>query len=469
MRPTKKALMNGIAVLALAGASALPMAAQAQETFGETDIVSTPKVSFSTAERGAPVVGGTVVKVAGEGFRPSQSVSILYGDTALTDGPLTADADGKVQAEITLPADAAPGIHQIVIFTEEPYSALVEELKVWPQVAEQGVDGFEVLATNPTNGLYQSAYSEASGALFAAATAFGDPIKSEIVKIDPATMQVTARVTPPAAPDRRGRGGTMMTDQVYAAFGIGVDDANGTIWVTNTFQNSVAVYRQSDLSLVKQFDEGAVYHSRDVVIDQELGKAYVTASMTPDVYVFDTRTLEQVAVITIDTPQRGKSVGTASLSLDPEAHKLYVASIPTEEIAIIDTQTDKVSKVLPVPGGRATIGVSHDPATGRIFVVGRDTDGVTIMDEETGDLVAHTYFGSYPINVMFDADTGLAYATARNGGMVGVVDVDGNLVANFGGVKYANHVADGPDGTVYVVDKRGGDDGDMITRIRPKD
>ncbi|MEN7537841.1 YncE family protein [Aurantiacibacter flavus] len=461
------AVKTAIAAGLLASVAALPTSATAQTLFGATDIVSKPDVTFSASERGAPVVGGSAVTVKGEGFRPGQSVMLHYGDTTLTPEPLVADADGNIGTTLTLPASATQGIHQIIVYTKEPYSALVAELKVWPQVPVQGGDAFEVTSSHPGNGLYQSAYSEANNALFVAATELGEKISSEIMRLDPETLAVTARATPPAAPDRPGRGGEMMTDLTYAAFGIGVDDTKGTIWITNTFHNTVAVYNQADLSLIKQFPEGTVYHSRDVVIDEELGKAYVTASMTPEVYVFDTGTLELVKVIEIDTPQRGQSAGTASLSLDQAAHKLYVASIPTEEVAVIETQTDTVSKILPVPGGRATIGVSHDPATGRIFVVGRDSDAITIIDGETGAHVATTPFGSYAINVMFDSDSGYAYATARNGEVVGVVDVDGNLVANLGTFPRANHIADGPDGAVFLIDKRGGEAGDMVTRITP--
>ena len=467
MSKINRAITSALAATLLASVAAIPASAGAQDLFGATDIVSKPEVTFSASERGSPVVGGSAVSVKGEGFRAGQSVFLHYGDTALTPQPLVADADGNIGTTITLPANAAQGIHQIIVHTQEPYSALVAELKVWPEVPAQGAEAFEITSAHATNGMYQSAYSEASDALFVAATSLGEKISSEILRVDPQTLEVTARATPPAAPDRPGRGGEMMTDLVYAAFGIGVDDSKGTIWITNTFHNTVAVYRQSDLSLIKQFDEGTVYHSRDVVIDEDLGKAYVTASMTPDIYVFDTGSLELLEVISIETPQRGKAVGTASLSLDSEAHKLYVASIPTEEVAIIDTTTDTVTKMLPVPGGRATIGVSHDPATGRIFVVGRDTDAITIIDGETGAHIATTPFGSYAINVMFDSDTGFAYATARNGEVVGVVDVDGNLVANLGTFPRANHIADGPDGAVFLVDKRGGEAGDMITRIEP--
>ena len=66
---------------------------------------------------------------------------------------------------------------------------------------------------------------------------------------------------------------------VYAVYGVGVDDTHGNVWVTNTRQNSIAVYRQKDLSLVHQFPVDAVPHARDVVVDGTRGKVFASATV----------------------------------------------------------------------------------------------------------------------------------------------------------------------------------------------
>src|SRR5690606_16849806 len=118
---------------------------------------------------------------------------------------------------------------------------------------------------------------------------------------------------------------------VYAVYGVGVDDSKDTVWVTNTRQNTVAVYNQSDLSLVKQFEPDAVNHARDVVIDEEHNRAYVSAVFTPTVVVIDTETLEVIKTIEIASGKRGGTFSTPSLALDEESHRLFTVSLSTDE------------------------------------------------------------------------------------------------------------------------------------------
>src|SRR5690606_28194045 len=149
--------------------------------------------------------------------------------------------------------------------------------------------------------------------------------ESELVKLNAQDLSVLARTSPQAVEGQEG---------VYAVYGLGVDDAKGTVWATNTRQNTVSVYNQSDLSLVKQFPVGTVNHARGVVVDQEVGKAYSSAPGTPDVGVLDTHSLGVAKTISIQALRRGQSFSAASLSLDPAAHRLYVAGLSTNEVAV---------------------------------------------------------------------------------------------------------------------------------------
>jgi len=243
------------------------------------------------------------------------------------------------------------------------------------------------------------------------------------------------------------------------------------VWVTNTRQNTIAVYRQSDLGLVKQFAPGTVTHPRDVAIDVTAGKAYVSATGKPEVAVFDTGSLEAVKTIEIKALGRGKEFSATSLSLDKAAHRLYVASLSTNEVAIINTQTDTVEKVWPVPGARSTIGISHDPQTGRIFVAAQGSDNLVVLDGNTGAVIADTPIGAGALNVAFDPVKRRAYVSNRGAGTIAVTDVDGKIVANLGPAPSANHVSLGKNGTVFAVDKSAnarGEDSDTILRIRPR-
>lgn len=457
--PLRRASLGLLAAgsLLAAGTSAL-----AQTPFGEIDRASEASVRFAASESNQPILAGGQVSIAGEGFQPGQQVDLLYGTTSLTGGPLVADGEGKLSGTIAIPAGAVSGTHPILVVAQAPYYATVAELKVSPTVPLAGAEAYRIDRAEVVRGLYQSAYSPKNDALFAAAAIGRPPVReSELVKLSPQDLSVQARVTPAAVEGREG---------VYAVYGLGIDDAHDNLWVTNTRQNTVAVYSQGDLSLVKQFPQGTVNHARDVVVDQELGKAYASAAMTPNIVVFDTASLEQTKEISISALRRGEEFSTLSLSLDPQAHKLYVAGLSTNEVAVIDTQADEVEKVFPVPGARGVIGISHDPQTGRIYVAAQGSDNLVVLDGTSGAVVADTPIGAGALNVAFDPVTRHAYVSSRGAGTITVTDADGAILANLGPAPLANHVALGKDGVVYAVDKSAGvreADNDVIKRIEP--
>jgi DNA-binding beta-propeller fold protein YncE len=296
-----------------------------------------------------------------------------------------------------------------------------------------------------------------------------------LLKLDPTTLKVLARVTPAPAPAHAPRPGSpagapAREPGLFAVYGVGVDDARDQLWVTNSRQNTVSVYRQDDLALVKQFAPETVAHPRDVVVDSALGKAYASSIGKPELVVFDTAGLRVAKTITIQALGRGKEFSPASLSLDAKAHRLYAVSLSTSEVAVVNTQTDTVEKVLPVPGARGAIGVSHDPQTGRIFVAAQGSDNLVVLDAN-GTVIADTPVGAGALNVVFDPVKRLAYVSNRGAGTIAVTDIDGRLVANLGPAPMANHVSLGKDGVVYAVDKSAnarGEEGDTVLRIRPR-
>jgi len=468
---------SSLALLAASSLLAAGAAAQAQTPFGALDSTSETRVSFSGAERGTPILAGSEVTVAGQGFQPGQKVTLLYGSTPLQGGALTADAEGKLSGKLNVPANAVSGTHPIVVVAQAPYAATIAELKVSPTVPLSGQQNYEIKEAQPVRGMYQSAYSAKNNTVFVTAAVGRPPIsQSELVKLNADTLAVLARVTPAAAPasERPAPAGAAAPAQprqpgVFAVYGVGVDDSKDTVWVTNTRQNTVAVYRQSDLGLIKQFEPGTVSHARDVVVDMGLGKAYSGATLTPNVVVFNTGDLSVAKTIEVSSLKRRESFSVASLSLDQAAHKLYAVSLSTSEVAVIDTQTDTVEKVLPVPGAEGSIGVAHDPQTGRIFVASQDTDNLVVLDKD-GKVIADTPIGAGALNVAFDPVKRLAYVANRGANTVAVTDVDGKIVANLGPSPRANHIALGKDGVVYAVDKSASSEAekDTIQRIRPR-
>lgn len=447
-------------VLAAATGGAL-----AQVAFDSVDTEYAGRVRAVSATQGQPILPGSDVKVTGQNFKPGQTVTIARGVAPLAEA--TADAEGKFEAGFTLPADAVPGMHPLVLTAASPYHAETVDLKISPDVPLSGADAFALTAGKLVPGLYQAAYSARNDAIFVTSAVGRPPVsQSALLKVDPATLKIVAQATPPAAPARQdgSEGG------FYAVYGIAVDDAQDSVWVTNTRQNTVAVYRQSDLSLVKQFEPGVVPHARDVAVDEKNGKAYASPVGNPFIPVFDTATNAFLKNIDIASTVRGKQFSPASLRFDAGSGKLYVVSLSTAEVAIIDTATDAVEKVFPVKGALNAIGIAYDGETNRVLVAGQNSDNLLIVDAASGETLKNVAVGAGALNVAFEPVSRRAFVANRDAGTVAVVDLDGNLVANLDLSPLANHVlADGKGDVLAVNKSRNPDDpnGDRIVRISP--
>jgi len=431
------------------------------------------------------VVAGTDVKLAGRDFKPGQEVKLSYGGVALG-APVVVGADGTFRTQIALPANTPAGLHPVVVNAARPAAALVYPLKVSPTLPLSGEQNYTLTSQKLVQGLYQSAYSAKTDRLFVTAAVGRPPVsQSELVKVNAKTLAIESRVTPavapapavraprpgqPAAAATAGAPAAPRAPAVYAVYGVGVDDTNGSVWVTNTRQDTVAVYRQSDLQLLKQFAPGVVPHARDVVVDEALGKVYVSANGKPQIAVFDAKSLQFLKNIPINTggDVSDKEFAPMSLELDRVNHKLYTVSIGTDEAAVIDTRTDATEKVFTIEGSKSAAGVGFDARTNRLLVASQGTDNLLIVDAASGKTLHDVKVGSGPLNVAIDHARGLAYVPNRGSGTVTVVSLDGKIVANLPGGTLPNHVADDGKGSIYAINKgRGAEDplGDRITRI----
>ncbi|NGM45912.1 hypothetical protein G5B31_10205 [Rhodobacter sp. SGA-6-6] len=439
----------------LASAAALPA-----ETLFDAPAPFTGRVAFSGPDRSPAYPGGEVV-ATGTGFAPGQEVVLRRGGSPLSPEPLVADAEGGFSFGFALPQDAVVGLHPVVVEAAAPDSAAVVDLKISPEVPLSGAEGYEVASVKVAPGVYQVAYSAKAGAVFtASATGRGGKGTSTIMKLDAATLEVLAEATP-FADEPNG---------IYGAFGIAVDDENGTVWVTNTRSSAVAVYKQDDLSLVKQFDPGSVEKPRDVVIDAARGRAYVSTHRAR-IEEFDLKTLEKLEGFTLQSAERGGQFAAMSLALDAEKGQLYTVSLSTPELARIDLASREATLV-PLPGAKTASGVAIDPAGGRVFVASQGSDDVLAMDGATGEVVFDTPVGAQTLNVAFDPVSGRLYVANRASDTITVVDAaGGGIVANLDGGSFPNHLTVTPEGVVFAVNKARGEEdaeGDRLTRIAPK-
>lgn len=431
-------------------------------------VFSSPDANFrGRLQAGGVVVPGSEITLKGASFKPGQTVTLARGKTILNpEGtPFKADDKGEFEFKLSIPQDAAPGQHPIIVNVANPDAAIIFPLKVSPVIAISGTDKFEAKNEKLVRGLYQVARSDKNNTLFVTSAVGRPPVKeSKLLKLNGDTLVIEAEVDTKLVQGRED-------GHRHAVYGVAVDDAEGNVWTTTTRDGSVAVYKQSDLSLVKQFEPELVPHSRDVVVDAEAGRAYVSAVGGNFISVFDTKELKALEPIEIKSGVRGETFTPTSLSFDKANHKLYSVGMKTGEVAVIDTKNNAVEKVFALPGAKSSIGISVDPTTNQVYVVSQGSDNLIIADVATGKVLHDVATGAGPLNVAFDPVKKLAYVANRGAGTVTVINPQGEIVANLEAGSFPNHLLADGKGNVFVINKARGENdatGDRVTRLTPK-
>ena len=410
--------------------------------------------SIRAGSREVPVKPGDTTRIAGTNLSPGQTVQVMRGTELLTPEPVTVAPDGSFSVDLAVPEDAGVGNHPLTVIAANPAATALIDLKLSEVVPLSGEDGFEIVTAPALERTYQTAPSDDGKLYVAAARGEAGP---GLLRLDAATLAEEARAEMPT--DAGGK--------PYGAFGIGVDDTHGHVWVTETQAETVLVFKADDLSVVKVFPEGTVGHPRDVAIDQTTGRAYVNDALTGRIHVFDTETLEELDPVHIHTADGREVFGTVSLDLDADRGRLYSVSRDTPWVGWVDLASGE-SHSFRVPAANGATGIAHDPESGRIFVASQNSDNLVVLDE-AGEVIADTPIGAGGLSVAFEPVSKRVYAATRAGGTVAVLDVDGNLVANLPLGDAGNHVVGDGKGAVYAVAMYGArDDGDAtgsVTRV----
>ena len=311
-------------------------------------------------------------------------------------------------------------------------------------------------------GVYQAAYSARTQRLYLT-TANGRKVvtDSQLLAVDPAGPRIVASVTPALQASR--------TDgQVMAVYGLTADEASGQLWTTNSRSGTIAVYRASDLSLIKQFPEGAAPHARDVVVDAAREHAFVGSPNSNQIRVFDSATLQPLPGITL--AGAGEAPKILSLALDAAHQRLYAVSLNTSEVFAVDTATGRQVARYSVPGAQMASGIAVDSQAQRLYVVAQKSGDLTVLDAGTGQVLQHVATGAGALNVAFDPVHRLAYVANRGAGTITVLDDQGVIQAQVNTGSAPNHIALDPQGTAWVTVKKSKDDprGDRLVRIEAR-
>ncbi len=314
-------------------------------------------------------------------------------------------------------------------------------------------------------GQFQVGYSKKNHKLFVPTVGARGGLASSLARVDADTLKTEAFAELPVKKNDKGQYG------YTSAYGVTVDDVDGTVWVTNTIDNSVAVYDQQTLKFIwtnegaKEGDPNWIEHPRSVLVDHESGKAFVTGRFF--VSAIDLKTMQVEKIQLEGAPDGGTRYVSMNMFLG--GGKLYVPERTGGKLFVVDTKTFKVEKTIQTQGEDSTVevrpsDVAVDYSLGEIYVSSQGVKGVnsgiSVYDLNTGEFKKFVKYGTQALALEHDEDRDLVYVTDFGTGKVAVFDgradeVIGEVEMNGAA---ANDVTLLKDGSVLVVDKKDRDD-----------
>ena len=314
-------------------------------------------------------------------------------------------------------------------------------------------------------GQFQVGYSKKNHKLFVPTVGARGGLASSLARVDADTLKTEAFAELPVKKNDKGQYG------YTSAYGVTVDDVDGTVWVTNTIDNSVAVYDQQTLKLIwtnegaKEGDPNWIEHPRSVLVDHESGKAFVTGRFFVSAIDLKTKQVEKIQLE--GAPDGGTRYVSMNMFLG--GGKLYVPERTGGKLFVVDTKTFKVEKTIQTQGEDSTVevrpsDVAVDYSLGEIYVSSQGVKGVnsgiSVYDLNTGEFKKFVKFGTQALALEHDEDRDLVYVTDFGTGKVAVFDgradeVIGEVEMNGAA---ANDVTLLKDGSVLVLDKKDRDE-----------
>ena len=314
-------------------------------------------------------------------------------------------------------------------------------------------------------GQFQVGYSAKTGKLFVPTVGARGNLASSLARVDAETLKTEAFAELPIKQNDKGQYG------YTTAYGVTVDDVDGTVWVTNTTDNSVAVYDQRTLKLiwtnegVKEDDPNWIEHPRSVLVDHESGKAFVTGRFFVSAIDLQTKKVEKIQLE--GAPDNGTRYVSMNLFLD--GGKLYVPERTGGKLFVVDAKTFKVEKTIQTQGEDSSVevrpsDVAVDRSQKEIYVSSQGVKGVnsgiSVYDLETGAFKKFVKYGTQALALDHDEERDLVYVTDFGSGKAAVFDgradeVIGEVAMNGEG---ANDLVVLKDGSVVALDKKDRDE-----------
>ena len=310
-------------------------------------------------------------------------------------------------------------------------------------------------------GQYQVAYSKETNKIWMVGVGARGDLASTIARVNADTLQIEEVAALPFELDKNGEFGYI------SAYGITVDDVSGTVWVTNTTDNSLSVFDQNTMEQIwtnhgiAESDPNWIEHPRSVLVDHNSGKVFVTGRYY--VSAIDMKTFEVTKLQLEGAPNGGTRYIGMNMTVDGD--KLYVPERTGGKVFVINTHTFKTEQVIQTRGENSSVevrpsDVTIDHSENEIYVSSQGVDGVnsgiSVYDLTTGAFKKFVKFGTQALSMENDEDRDLVYVTDFGTGKIAIFDaktdrVIGEVEMNGG---KANDLTVTEDGSVIAVDKQ---------------
>ena len=310
-------------------------------------------------------------------------------------------------------------------------------------------------------GQYQVAYSKATNKIWMVGVGARGDLASTIARVNADTLQIEEVAALPFELDKNGEFGYI------SAYGITVDDVSGTVWVTNTTDNSLSVFDQNTMEQIwtnhgiAESDPNWIEHPRSVLVDHNSGKVFVTGRYY--VSAIDMKTFEVTKLQLEGAPNGGTRYIGMNMTIDGD--KLYVPERTGGKVFVINTHTFKTEQVIQTRGENSSVevrpsDVTIDHSENELYVSSQGVDGVnsgiSVYDLSTGAFKKFVKFGTQALSMENDEGRDLVYVTDFGTGKIAIFDaktdrVIGEVEMNGG---KANDLTVTEDGSVIAVDKQ---------------
>lgn len=315
-----------------------------------------------------------------------------------------------------------------------------------------------LLRQDAFDGIYEVAAATDGGSVFVASiNGFDRQNAGFVQRLDARTLQMLQTVQLP----RR-------------AFGLGLNNATGTLYVGNTLDGSLSVVDVSS-GMVKgviqlaqpiRGEDGkeSVAHTRKVIVDEVNNRVFVTSPDRPGlVWIVDGASNTLTHTITSD------GIWSSGAVYDAAANRLYVGQGGINEVLVINPDTGTI--VQRISTGEVTeankekspnffINLALDAQGQRLFAAGGQNDQVYVFDLKTGQVIERIAFKAGALDILYNPARNELVTTHRGKRETGTGFVSILDAATFATKRtldlpvHPNSLALSPDGqTLYITVK----------------